>query len=120
MKNIIEITNLTDLRELYNDNTFVYEDCGDRNLEALLDHYGEDNAKGYVFTAELIYQACGLPEAASLDRNTLYLAVIPNKKIYENSTLISMPELIWRYSNLTGINMLEDARKFQVNESLYE
>ena len=120
MKNIIKITDLIDLSELYHDGVFVYEDCGDRSLEYLLEHYGEGDATGYVFTAELIYQACGLPESATLPKDTLYLAVVPNKKLYENHTLISLVDLIWRYSNLTGINMLEGTEKFQFNEQLYE
>ena len=110
MKNIIKIKTLEDLQQLYDRNAFVLEDCGDRPLEYLLERYGEESATGYVFTGELIYKACGLPETSSLPKDRVYLAIIPDKEIYEDEILISLISLIWRYSNDTGFNALEQNR----------
>ena len=116
MTNITEIKTLEDLQKLYDANSFVYENCDDRPFEYLMEHYGEPDAAGFVFTGKLVYEACGLPTTSSLPEDRTYLVVVPNKKIYEGSTLIPLKSLIWRYATYTGHNAL--AQRKQVKEKL--
>ena len=112
MKNIIEIKTLFDLQKLYDADAYVLEDCGNANLESLLEQYGQPDATGYLFKGELLYEACNLPADSSLPKDRVYLAIIPDKEIYEDNLLVSFMSLVWRLSEYTGFNLFELNRAF--------
>ena len=105
MKKIIKVTDLTELKKLYDQCAYMFEDCGQQDLEELLNIYGEgDDAVGYVFTADLLYQACNLPDTFILPRDRKYLAIIPPKDAYKDTSLQTVTSRICQISFNTGYN----------------
>ena len=105
MKKIIKVTNLTELKKLYDECAYVFEGCDHNNLEELVNTYGDGNdAIGYVFTAELLYEVCKLPDTFPLPKDREYLAIIPPKDAYKDTALQTITSKIWQISFVTGYN----------------
>jgi len=114
MKNITTITTLMELKKLYLDGAYVLENPSDEySLEAQVERFGGTGAVGYTFTGEFIYTVCGLPESSILPKDKLYLVIVPANESYKNSILISLKDLIFRFSARTGFNLFAARRIVQ-------
>jgi len=107
MKKIIKVTDLTELKKLYDNRAYMLEDYGPQNPEELLNAYGEDDAVGYVFTADLLYKVCNLPENSPLPRDRKYLVISSPKEALKDSVLQTLAGRIWQISFSTGYNEFE-------------
>ena len=98
------LTKAEELRKFYENGAYLIEDVKEEEINRLVSMYGAEGAECFLFSAELLYEICGLDENAVLPKDRLYLIVQPMKD-YCTEGLETLACRIWTISESTGKNM---------------